>query len=166
MGRAGLVPEATPCTTPSRVLLPVGTKRSTLKGRGNRNQQAQWLQSGQRGPGSMGILVPPCLLGAPNPTSAPFHACIIWTSSSPHCLSRSHALTHPPSLGCCRRSSTGKALCLPVHLILCPGWEQVGVGVDLGVGRKDSVFGKVPLVHNCPHPAPVHSHPHTPCSIS
>ena len=71
LGRVGLVPEATPCTTPSRVLLPVETKRSTLKGRGNSRQQAQWLESGQRDPGSMGILVFPCLLGPPDPTSAP-----------------------------------------------------------------------------------------------
>ena len=55
----------------------------------------------------------------------------------------------------------------PVHLILCPGWEQMGV--ELGAEQKGSVFGKVPLVplmHNCPHPTRGHSHPNIPCSIS
>lgn len=49
--RAGLVPEATPCTTPSRVLLPAGRQRGTFKGSELREQrlwQAQWLHNGQR----------------------------------------------------------------------------------------------------------------------
>lgn len=51
--RAGLVPEATPCTTPSRVLLPAGTKRSTHQDSELREQRlwrAWWLRSGQRDP--------------------------------------------------------------------------------------------------------------------
>lgn len=78
--RAGLVPEATPCTTPSRVLLPAGTKRSTHQDSELREQslwQAWWLWSGQRDPVSSGHPGP-----ITNPTDAPPIAAL----SPPHLL--------------------------------------------------------------------------------
>lgn len=88
---AGLVPEATPCTTPSRVLLPAGTKRSTRKDSELREQTlgALWLQSLQRdsagsghpGPitASLGPQIPQVPLSS---LHGALHTCFLRTLSS------------------------------------------------------------------------------------